>query len=129
MTEGVRVWHWVGRTAVLVFHDSQIAEHGGLPEIRDDAALENALARPKNKAAYEEDAPNLAAAYLLGIARNHPFSDGNKRTAWVVACTFLFLNGYDLHSEVPDFVTFTNDVAAGAIAEAQAAEWFRIRLQ
>jgi death-on-curing protein len=125
----VSEWIWVDRPLALSFHDSQIAEHGGLPDVRDENAIENALARPQNKAAYEQpDAADLAAAYLFDIARNHPFFDGNKRTAWVVAATFLFLNGYDLHSENPHFVGFTNDVAAGTISETQAAEWFRVRL-
>ena len=93
-------WRWVGLAAVHAIHDRQLAEHGGLPGVRDLGAIESALARPQNLAAYgEPDAADLAAAYAYGLARNHGFADGNKRTAWVAARVFLADNGYGLRFE------------------------------
>jgi death-on-curing protein len=89
---------WVGLAVVLAVHDEQIGEHGGGSGVRDDGLLVSALDRPRNIAAYEPgaDLSRLAAAYGFGIAKNHPFVDGNKRTALVVMETFLGLNGFDL---------------------------------
>ncbi len=96
--------------------------HGGLPGLQDENALEAALARPLNKAAYgETDTIKLAAAYLYGIARNHPFSDGNKRTAFLAAFTFLFVNGYLLEAQQAEIIAFVLAVSAGDIDEAGAA--------
>ncbi|MDB5685690.1 MAG: death-on-curing protein, partial [Rhizorhabdus sp.] len=90
-------WTWVGMAVVQALHDRQLAEHGGLPGIRDQGALESALARPINLAAYEEpDAAALAAAYAFGLARIHGFADGNERSAWVVARLFLMTNGVSI---------------------------------
>ena len=90
-------WTWLNKNVVLAIHDEQIAEHGGGAGIRDEGLLDSALARPLNKAARgEPDITELAAAYAYGIARNHPFLDGNKRTAMVVLELFLALNGYEL---------------------------------
>jgi len=88
-------WIWVDPTVVLAVHEEQLAEYGGSAGIRDAGLLESALARPKNLAAYgEPDVAELAASYGFGIARNHPFVDGNKRTAFVSVELFLRLNGY-----------------------------------
>jgi death on curing protein len=101
----VTAWRWVGLAAVHAIHDRQLAEHGGLPGVRDFGAIESALARPQNLAAYgEPDAADLAAAYAYGLARNHGFADGNKRTAWVVARVFLADNGYRLWFEPTEAV-------------------------
>ena len=98
--------------------------------IRDLALLQSALARPQHRAAYEEpDAADLAAAYGVGIARNHPFLDGNKRTAWVVAETFLLKNGYQLTANNRDGVTTMLAVADGSMAEAEFAAWLRANIK
>ena len=91
---------WLLDEVVLALHDEQLAEHGGLAGVRDLGAVKSALARPRNLAGYEdcEDVAQLAAAYAYGIARNHGFADGNKRTALVAADLFLMLNGYELSS-------------------------------
>lgn len=112
-------------------HDMQLAQHGGLTGLRDQNAVRAALARPEQLAAYGEpppDAAALAAAYAFGIARNHGFNDGNKRTAWVVARLFLADNGYTLRVNPAEAISIVEQVAAGAIAEAALADWFRQRL-
>lgn len=122
-------WRWVGAEVAFAIHDRQLAEHGGLDGVRDRGAVESALARPQNLAAYgEPDAADLAAAYAYGIARNHGFSDGNKRTAWVVARLFLADNGYTLRFNPLDAIRTIEGVAASAIDEAQLVQWFRERI-
>ncbi|MCX8998986.1 type II toxin-antitoxin system death-on-curing family toxin [Rhizobiaceae bacterium BDR2-2] len=117
---------WLSREAIEVMHHEQLLEHGGLPGLKDENALEAALARPLNKAAYgEENVFALAAAYLYGIARNHPFSDGNKRTAFLAAFTFLLLNGFMLEVGQAEVIAFVLAVAAGEIDEDGAARFFR----
>lgn len=111
---------------VLALHDEQIAEHGGLSGIRDPALVESALARPLNLAAYgEPDAADLAAAYAFGLARNHPFADGNKRSAAVVALTFLLLNDVAFEISEAQLVVMTMALAAGDLSEEEVARWFR----
>jgi death-on-curing protein len=118
---------WVLDEVVLAVHDEQLAEHGGPPGIRDKAAVESALARPRNLVAYEEcdDLARLAAAYVYGIARNHGFVDGNKRTALVVADLFLMLNGYELASSPADNVLTILGVADGTLSEEDLTSWIR----
>lgn len=119
-------WKWVHDAVVLAIHDEQIAEHGGLPGIRDRAALESALARPRHLAAYgEPDLAALAAAYAFGIARNHGFADGNKRTAFVVALVFMLDHGHLLTASDADAVRMMLATAAGALTEADLADWLR----
>lgn len=97
--------------------------------VRDQGALESALARPRNLSAYgEPDAAALAAAYAYGIARNHPFVDGNKRTAAVVSETFLIVNGYSLTATDAEVVVAFVALAAGELGEEELADWFRERL-
>lgn len=111
---------------VLALHDEQIAEHGGLSGIRDPALVESALARPLNLAAYGElDAADLATAYAFGLARNHPFADGNKRSAAVVALTFLLLNDVAFEITEAELVVMTMALAAGDLSEEEVARWFR----
>jgi death on curing protein len=125
----VTAWRWVGAPVVFAVHDRQLAEHGGLDGIRDEGAVASALARPQNLAAYgEPDAADLAAAYAYGLARNHGFADGNKRTAWVVARLFLADNGYRLRFDPADAVRAVEAVASGVLGEGQLAAWFRERL-
>lgn len=119
-------WIWVRQDVVFALHDEQIAEHGGLSGIRDAALVESALARPLNLAAYgEPDAAELAAAYAFGLARNHPFADGNKRSAAVVALTFLLLNDVAFEITEAELVVMTMALAAGDLTEDEVARWFR----
>lgn len=118
---------WISKRAVLAMHQEQLAEHGGSNGIRDESLLDSALAKPHNVFAYAEnpDIFRLAASYAFGIARNHAFIDGNKRTALVVSLTFLHLNGLAIVSEKEDvYFTFLH-LAEGSLSEEQLAEWFR----
>ena len=122
------VWSWVALDVVLAIHDRQIAEHGGLDGTRDAALVESALARPQNLAAYgEPDAADLAAAYANAIAKNHGFSGGNKRSAWVAARTFLMLNGVLLKPDRAESVEQMVRLAEGALDEAAFAAWLRLQ--
>jgi death on curing protein len=124
----VTVWIWLGAEIAMAIHEEQLAEHGGGAGLRDEGALLSALARPQNLAAYgEPDAAALAASYAFGVARNHPFVDGNKRTAWVLARLFLDLNGKDLEFSAADAVVRMQALAAGEIGEDELAHWFRER--
>jgi death-on-curing protein len=124
----VTTWRWVAADVVFAIHDRQLAEHGGLDGVRDRGAVESALARPQNLAAYgAPDAADLATAYACGLARNHGFADGNKRTAWVVARLFLADNDQTLAFDPLDAIRTMEGVAAGAIDEALLAQWFRDR--
>jgi death-on-curing protein len=110
----------------LAVHERQLAEHGGPTGLREPGALESALARPVNRWSYGEDDPcALAAAYAFGIARNHPFADGNKRTAWVMARLFLRLNGRVLEFAERDAIATVLALAAGDLSEDELADWFR----
>jgi death-on-curing protein len=123
------VWRWVAKDVVLAIHDRQIAEHGGTSGIRDVGLVDSALARPQNLDAYcQPDVADLAAAYAYGIAKNHGFADGNKRTAWVCARLFLRLNNATLKFSAAEAVKLMEDVASGASAEVSLAAWFRSRL-
>ena len=114
---------------MFAIHDRQLAEHGGSPGELDSGRLDAALARPANLVTYgRPDAADLAAAYVYGIMRNHPFVDGNKRTAWVVARLFLADNGRRLQFDPADVVRTMEAVAAGTLKEAQLAAWFRKRI-
>ena len=115
---------------VEAVHFDSIRSHGGLPGLRDENALESALARPRQRFAYEpqSDLATLAAAYGFGIARNHPFNDGNKRVAFVVMGVFLGLNGFEIEAPESEVVTMMLDLAAGESSEKQLAEWLRSRL-
>lgn len=120
---------WIERDVALAVHDRQLAEHGGMAGVRDDAGLESALARPVNKWHYgEDDTAALAAAYAYGVARNHPFADGNKRTAWVAARLFLALNGTELRFTPEDAIEAMMTLAAGDLSEEELADWFRQRI-
>ena len=118
---------WLRTDAVLAMHKRQIAEHGGGDGVRDLGLLESALARPQNIALYEPDADiaRLAAAYAFGIAKNHPFVDGNKRTALVACRTFLILNSYQLDvTPTEKYLTFLS-LAEGSLSEEELAAWLR----
>lgn len=123
-------WRWVALDVLQAIHDRQIAEHGGPEGVRDSGAIESALARPRNLAAYgKPDAADLAAAYAYGLARNHGFVDGNKRVAWVAARLFLADNGYRLRFDPADAVRAVEALAADTLDEDELAAWFRDRLE
>jgi len=122
-------WRWVAPDVVFAIHDRQISEHGGLAGVPDPGAVESALARAQNLAAYgEPGAAALAAAYAFGLAKNHGFADGNKRTAWVVARLFLADNGFQLEFDRSEAVHIVEALAAGRLGEEALADWFRARL-
>ncbi|WP_374413034.1 type II toxin-antitoxin system death-on-curing family toxin [Novosphingobium colocasiae] len=122
-------WRWVTRQVIEAVHDRQIAEHGGGAGLRDENGLESALARPINLSLYgEPDAADLAAALAFGLARNHPFVDGNKRSAWVGARLFLRLNGLVLTFDKSEATVMVQQLAAGTLEVDDVARWFRQRL-
>ena len=119
-------WIWIEEAVVWAVHEAQLAEHGGSAGVRDSGLLDSALARPLNLASYgEPDVAALAAAYGYGIARNHPFIDGNKRTAFVCTELFLMLNGANLTADDANCVATMLALAAGDLAEADFAAWLR----
>ena len=118
---------WLSRPLVLAIHDEQLAAHGGAIGIRDEGLLESALARPLNRASYEEpDIVELAALYAIAIARNHPFLDGNKRTAYVALETFLELNGCLFPVGDAEAVVMTLAMAAGDMRDEEFTAWVRL---
>ena len=126
----MRSWRWVHREALLLLHDESLAEHGGAAGIRDEGLLDSALARPRNLALHEHpDAARLAASYAMGLARNHPFMDGNKRAAFLSVGLFLGLNGYRLKVSQVDATWAVLGLAAGEIGEDEFADWIRAHLQ
>jgi len=123
------VTRWVALSAVLAIHEEQLAEHGGLDGIRDRGLLESALHRPRDLQSYgQPDLADLAAAYAFGIARNHPFLDGNKRTSAVVTRLFLRLNGHDLDATQAQRLAIWLALGAGETTEQALADWMRSRL-
>ena len=119
-------WRWVSRQVLLLLHDESLAEHGGAPGLRDEGLLDSALARPVNLALYEQpDAASLAASYGVGLAKNHPLVDGNKRAAFLAVGLFLAMNGYRLQASQADATLTVMDVAAGVMNEATFAQWVR----
>ena len=124
-------WRWVRRDLVYAVHDMQLARHGGRAGLRDQNLVESALSRPEQLHTYGQpppDAAQLAAAYAYGLARNHGFSDGNKRTAWVVARVFLADNDIQLAFSEIDAIHTMQAVASGTLDEQQLAVWFRQRM-
>ncbi len=122
---------WVRSDVVLAIHARQLAEHGGAEGVRDAGLLESALARPKNLWSYSgsADLAGMAASYAFGIARNHPFVDGNKRSAWVVCRTFLRLNRRDLDAPPQEAFLSMLLLAEGALSEEAFAAWVRTHLR
>ena len=122
-------WIWIDSAVIHAVHEEQLAEHGGGSGVRDENLLASALARPQQLAHYgEPDLADLAAAYAFGIARNHPFIDGNKRTAFVACELFLLLNGAELTAPDADCVLTMLALAAGQLDEAAFAGWVRTHL-
>ncbi len=127
MTESERIEPvWLEAAEAMAIHDRQLAEHGGGTGVRDAGMLESALGRPINRWAYgEDDRCALAAAYAFGIARNHPYVDGNKRTAWVLARLFLAVNGVRIAFAPEDAIRTVLALAAGELSEEELGDWFR----
>jgi death on curing protein len=120
---------WLDAEVALAIHDRQLAEHGGGIGVRDEGMLDSALTRPVNRWTYgEDDICALAAAYAFGVARNHPFVDGNKRTAWVLARLFLVLNGQTIKFDANDAINTVLALAAGELTEEELTDWFRLHL-
>jgi death on curing protein len=119
-------WRWVDRRALLLLHAESLAEHGGGEGLRDNGLLESALARPENLAAYgQPDFADLAASYGVGVAKNHPFVDGNKRAAFLAVGLFLYLNGRRLRASQAEATLTMLAVAGGDMTEAEFAVWIR----
>ena len=119
-------WRFIDRRALLLLHDESLAEHGGAPGLRDEGLLESALARPLNLVAYgEPDVAALAAAYGVGLAKNHAFVDGNKRAAFLAVGLFLALNGQRLATTQVDATLTMLAVASGELGEEAFAAWLR----
>jgi death-on-curing protein len=119
-------WRWIDKRLLLLLHDESLAEHGGASGIRDEGLLESALARPLNLAAYgKPDVCDLAAAYAVGLAKNHSFVDGNKRAAFLAAGLFLKLNGRRLTATQVEATHAMLAIAAGTMDQATLAEWIR----
>jgi death-on-curing protein len=120
----VTAWRWLESDELAAIQAELVAEHGGLPRLRDRALLESAAARPKHLLSYGEPSVfDLAAAYAFGLARNRPFVDGNKRVALVAAFTFLELNGWEVEAEEAAAVLVFLDLAAGKLEEGELAAW------
>lgn len=125
-----REWIWIAVDMAVAAHAEQLAEHGGGEGLRDMRLLESAMARPQNLASYDKaDIADLAAAYAFGIARNHPFVDGIKRTAAVVSETFLVMNGWSLAASDAELVVAFLALAAGELSEEEMADWFRTNIR
>ena len=123
-------WRWISKQALLLLHAESLAEHGGGQGMRDEGLLDSALARPQNLAAYgNPDHAALAASYGVGVAKNHPFIDGNKRAALLATGLFLYLNGYRLHASQADTTLTMLAVAAGDLSEDDFAAWLRTHSQ
>jgi death-on-curing protein len=119
-------WRWVDKRTLILLHDESLAEHGGASGLRDETMLQSALARPLNLVNYgSPDVADLAAAYGVGLAKNHPFIDGNKRAAFLSVGLFLALNGQRLVSTQAEATLVMFDVAASAMDESSSADWIR----
>jgi death-on-curing protein len=119
--------HWLSRVVVDAIHSEQLREHGGLSGVRDETALESALARPRQKWHYAEkvDVALLAAAYGFGLVKNHPYRDGNKRIGFLAIVTFLGINGHDLDATDGEVISEMLVLADGRVSEAELADWIR----
>ena len=123
-------WRWISKQALVLLHGESLATHGGREGMRNEGLLESALMRPQNTMAYADadnppDAAALAASYGVGIAKNHPFIDGNKRAAFLAAGMFLYLNGLRLQASQAEATVTMLAVAAGDISEEAFAAWLR----
>lgn len=123
-------WRWIDKQALVLLHDESLSLHGGASGIRDPGMLESALARPRNLDHYgTPDIADLASAYAMGLAKNHPFVDGNKRAAFLVVGLFLFLNNHRLTASPSEATLAVLALAAGEIDDAGFARWLRTRIE
>ena len=122
---------WLNRVVIDAIHTDQLREHGGLPGVRDENALESALARPRQKWTYAEstDLASLAAAYAFGLVMNHPYRDGNKRIGFLAMATFIGLNGQDFAASDEEVVSVIIQLASGQLTEDDLATWIRGRIK
>ena len=121
---------WIEESVVLALHEEHLAEHGGAVGIRDRGSLQSALSRPQNLVAYDDpDIAALAAAYGYGLVRNHPFVDGNKRTAFTVTETFLALNGHELTADDLSCIVMMLRLAEGNLSEKEFAAWIQANIK
>jgi death-on-curing protein len=122
-------WRWIDKRVLLLLHDESLAEHGGGRGIRDEGLLDSALARPLNLVAYgEPDVADLAACYAVGLAKNHPFVDGNKRAGFLALGLFLYLNGWRLQAPQAAATATMLAVAASEITEQELAAWIKTNM-
>ncbi len=130
MAKRSREPRWLGRVVVDAVHGDQLRQHGGLAGLRDENALESALARPENSWVYaeERDLATLAAAYGFALVRSHPYRDGNKRIGFLAIATFLGMNGYELTATDEDVVSDMLALASGHVSEEELARWIRDRM-
>jgi death on curing protein len=125
-----QTWRWIQAALISAVHEEQLAEHGGGQGLRDANLLESALAKPEQLAhSGTPDLADLAASYGYGISRNHPFVDGNKRTAFVAVELFLVLNGFELEASDAECVLTMLSVASGDLSEAEFASWIRLHIK
>lgn len=123
----MRDWVWLRKEALTAIHAEQLAAHGGGAGVRDEGLLASALARPQNLAAYGEPSVHeLAASLAYGLARNHPFIDGNERAAFLCAYTFLGLNDVELYADEAEAAAIMIDLAAGEVSEEDFARWLDV---
>lgn len=123
-------WRWGNRKALLLLHDESLAEHGGAAGLRDEGLFDSALARPLNLALYgQPDMAALAAAYGIGLAKNHPFVDGNKRAAFLAVGLFLMANGHRLRATQAEATLAMMSAASGELDEDAFADWLRAHIQ
>ncbi|WP_251973843.1 type II toxin-antitoxin system death-on-curing family toxin [Sphaerotilus microaerophilus] len=121
-----QTWRWVDKRMLMLLHDESLALHGGASGLRDEGLLDSALARPQNVAVYgDPDLADLAAAYAYGLAKNHPFVDGNKRAAFLAIGLCLALNGWRLTASQADATVAVMTLAAGDLEESAFAAWLR----
>ena len=125
-------WRWISKPALLLLHGESLATHGGLEGLQDEGLLDSALTRPLNLLTYADpaappDIAALAASYAVGLAKNHPFVDGNKRAVFLATGLFLYLNGYRLNASQADATITVFGLAAGDITESEFADWLRAR--
>ena len=130
MSPAQKAWVWLNAQVLRAVHEEQLAEHGGGSGVRDEGLFESAINPPLNLAVYgDPDVAALAAAYGFGLARKHPFVDGNKRTAFVAVELFLALNGWDLMADDAQCVLTMLALAAGDLGEDELAQWLRAHIQ
>jgi death-on-curing protein len=122
-------FRWISRRALILLHDESLAIHGGLSGVRDEGLFLSALARSENAACSGPDVADCAASYGFGLAKNHPFADGNKRAAFLAVGLFLRLNGFRLSVTQADATRTVLALAAGDLAEADFASWIRANIQ